>query len=132
MPNILKTIHRLEDYLRTYDQYQPQNLPYEVVEDAIELLNEKAYDSSSTQAEVISLDCLEYFDIAWMETSDGRAPICVLVCDVYEDGTIGFKSSDAELEWFMNKDGLFGYNRTWRCWNIYPSYERRKAVKWDA
>lgn len=23
------------------------------------------------------------------------------------------------------------YNRTWRCWTIPPTYEQRKAVKWN-
>ena len=130
MLDILKTIHQLEDYLRTYDQYQPQNLPYDVVKDAIELLNEKAFNPSSIQAEVLSIDTISKFNLVWLETKYTRYPFCVFVTDRYSDNTIGFKNSPDEPEWFLNIEDPEGYNKTWRCWNMYPSYERRKEVEW--
>ena len=129
MPDILKTIRQLEDYLRSYDLHEPKNLPYDTVEAIIEFLNEKVYNPLSNQPKVLSVDEISKFNLVWLETKYTRYPLCVFVSGVH-DNVIGFKNSIDEPEWFINIEDPGGYNNDWRCWDTYPSYERRKEVKW--
>lgn len=130
MPDILNTIQHLKVYLQNYDIYHPSNLPYEVVKDTIELLQEKAYNPSGNMAELVPLDNLKFYSLVWLEAKFIDHPLCVYVTGFRDDNTVGFKVYPDEPEWFFYTEDPEGYNKVWRCWSIYPSYERRKEVKW--
>lgn len=130
MPDLQKTIHRLKELRNWWGEHNSQTLEYEVLGDAIELLQEKAYNSSDNVAELVPLDNLKYYNLVWLEAKFLDYPLCVYVTGFREDNTVGFKVHPDEPEWFFYTEDPEGYNKAWRCWNIYPSYERRKEVEW--
>lgn len=130
MPDLQKTIHRLKELRNWWGEHNSQTLEYEVLGDAIELLQEKAYNPSDNVAELVPLDNLKYYNLVWLEAKFLDHPLCVYVTGFREDNTVGFKVHPDEPEWFFYTEDPEGYNKAWRCWSTYPSYERRKEVEW--
>ena len=118
MPDLLKTIEYLKSYLKSYDMYFSRNL------------QDKVYDPGNLTAEIIPLNELKNHKLVWLEAKFLDYPLCVYVTGFRDDNTVGFKVHPDEPEWFFYTEDPEGYNKVWRCWSIYPSYERRKEVEW--
>jgi len=130
MPDLQKTIHRLKELRNWCGNQNPQTFEYEVLGDAIELLQERVHNPEGVVAEIIPISDIEQYPLVWFETPTTEYPLCVLITGVYSNGTVCLRTNSDKPEWYMNMEGVEGYLKAWRCWNIYPSYERRKEVEW--
>ena len=109
MPNREKVIDCFQAALRMKNEHGFCILPFETVEDALELL--KAQEPRVlTFEEVLNTD----HDV---------------FCEFRYGMEVSRHSSEIVKRWAI--DAKCKYGQTWRCWTSRPTDEQREAVKWE-
>ena len=107
-----------------------------LAEEAMEHEEEEVRDLAHTallmlkeqEPKVMTLEEIEDCDSAmWIEFKSSIYPA------IYHDrhGKWLFITRKSQCWLGAEKHYADNYNKTWRCWNIRPSDEQRKAVPWD-